>query len=117
MIDVSDENVPGCSLFLEMAFHTERGVAFVKQSLVNGAVRGMTDGATLAYRLMLVHERTALLRVTFEARFVAAQERKSASFQPLLNVCRRSLGGDPLVRFMAIAAAHLAFEDGMMMRQ
>jgi hypothetical protein len=35
VIDVSDENVPGCSLFLEMAFQTERCVAFVEQSLVN----------------------------------------------------------------------------------
>jgi len=35
VIDVSDENVPGCSLFLEMAFQTERGVAFIEQSLIN----------------------------------------------------------------------------------
>ena len=35
VIDVSDENVPGCSLFLEMAFQTERSVAFVEQSLIN----------------------------------------------------------------------------------
>ena len=56
VIDVSDENVPGGSLFLEMAFQTERGVAFVQQSLVNRAVRGMAHRASLAYRLMLVHE-------------------------------------------------------------
>jgi len=29
MIDVSDENVPGYFLLLEMAFQTKRGVAFV----------------------------------------------------------------------------------------
>ena len=29
MIDVSDENVTGGSLFLEMAFYTERRVAFI----------------------------------------------------------------------------------------
>ena len=39
VIDVSDENMPGCSLFLEMAFYTERGVAFVQQALIDGAVR------------------------------------------------------------------------------
>ena len=39
VIDVSDEKVTGCSLFLEMAFYTERRVAFVQQALVDGAVR------------------------------------------------------------------------------
>ena len=39
VIDVSDENVSGCSLFLEMAFYTERRVAFVQQTLIDGAVR------------------------------------------------------------------------------
>ena len=109
MIDVSDENVPGGSLFLEMAFQTERGVAFVQQSLVNRAVRGMAHRASLAYRLMLVHERTALLRMTLEASFISTEERDSAGFKPLLNVRRSALGGDPFVRFMAITAAHLAF--------
>jgi hypothetical protein len=39
VIDVSDENVPGYFLLLEMAFQTERGVAFIQQALVDGAVR------------------------------------------------------------------------------
>ena len=77
----------------------------------------MAHRASLAYRLVLVHKWAALLRVTFEARFVAAEESKAAGFQPLLHVCRRSLGGNPFVRLMAIAAAHLALEHGMMMRQ
>ena len=66
---------------------------------------------------MLVHERTALLRVTLEACFISAEECKSAAFKPLLNVRRGALGGDPFVRFMAIAAAHLAFKHRMVMRQ
>ena len=66
---------------------------------------------------MLVHERTALLRVTLEARFISAEECKAAAFKPLLDVRRGALGGDPLVRFMAIAAAHLAFKHRMVMRQ
>jgi hypothetical protein len=77
----------------------------------------MADGASLAHGLMFVHKRTALLRVTLEAGFVSAEERKSARFKPLLDVCRRALGRDPFVRFMAIAATHLAFKDRMMMRQ
>jgi hypothetical protein len=55
--------------------------------------------------------------VTFEAGFVSAQKSKAAGSELLLNVCRGALGGDPFVRFMAIAAAHLALGHGMMMRQ
>ena len=39
VIDVSNENVPGYFLLLEMAFYTKRRVAFIQQSLVDGAVR------------------------------------------------------------------------------
>ena len=39
VIDVSDENVPLYFLLLEMAFYTERRVAFIQQSLVNGSGR------------------------------------------------------------------------------
>ena len=39
VIDVSNENVPGYFLLLEMAFHTKRRVAFIQQALVDGAVR------------------------------------------------------------------------------
>ncbi len=77
----------------------------------------MTNSATLADSLMLVHEWTALLCVTLEARFISAEEGQSAGFKPLLHVCRGALGRDPFVRFMAIAAAHLALKDGMVMRQ
>ena len=39
VIDVSNENVPLYFLLLEMAFYTERRVAFIQQSLVDGSVR------------------------------------------------------------------------------
>jgi hypothetical protein len=39
MIDVSNENVPGHFLLLEMAFYAERRVAFIQQSLIERAVR------------------------------------------------------------------------------
>ena len=39
VVDVSNENVPGYFLFLEMALQTECRVTFVKQSLVDRAVR------------------------------------------------------------------------------
>ena len=38
VIDVSDENVPGRSLFLEMALYAERRVTFVQQTLIDGSV-------------------------------------------------------------------------------
>ena len=77
----------------------------------------MANSASLPHRLMLINKWAALLCVTFVARFVSAEERKSACFKPLLNVRCGALGRDPFMRFMAIAAAHLALEDGMMMRQ
>ncbi len=77
----------------------------------------MTDGAPLPHRLVLINKWAALLRMTLEAGLVFAQERKAAGFEFLLNICRRTLGGNPFVWFMAIAAAHLALEHWMMMWQ
>jgi len=117
VIDVADENFPGYFLLLEMAFYTKRRVAFVQQSLVDGAVRCVADRAPLPYRLVLIHKRAALLRMTLEAGFVSAQERQTARSEGLLNICRRTLGRDPFVRLMAIAAAHLALKHWMVMWQ
>jgi hypothetical protein len=55
-----------------MAFNTKRRIAFVQQALVNRAVWGMADGATLSQRFMLVDKRAALLRVTLETGLVFA---------------------------------------------
>src|SRR6476660_7732781 len=77
----------------------------------------MASYTTLTHCLVLINKRPALLCVTFEAGFVSAQKSKAASSELLLNVCRSTLGGDPFVRFMAIAAAHLALGHRMMMRQ
>ena len=117
MIDVSNENVSRYFLLLEMAFQTERCIALVQQALVHGAVRRMADGATLPHCLMLVNEWPALLRVTLEARFVSAQERKAAGFELLLNVRRSAFYRDTFVHFVTIAAAHFAFEHRVVMRQ
>jgi hypothetical protein len=38
MIDVSNKNVPGYFLLLEMAFYTKRSVALIQQSLVDRAM-------------------------------------------------------------------------------
>ena len=117
VVDVPNENVAGCFLLLEMAFDTKRRVAFVQQALVDGAVRRMADDTTLAHCLVLINKRAALLRVTLEAGLVFAQERKTAGFEFLLDVCRRALNRDALVYLMTIRAAHFAFEHRMMVRQ
>jgi hypothetical protein len=117
MIDVSDENLPLFCLLLEMAFEAERSVALVKQALVHRPVRRMANGATLPQCLVLVHERTALLRVTLKAGFVFAHESKTARFERLLNVRGRAFHRDSLVHLMTISAAHFAFRHRMMMRQ
>src|SRR6476620_5550310 len=77
----------------------------------------MASDTTLAHCLVLIDEWAPLLCVTFEAGFVSGQESKAAGSELLLNVCRSALGGDPFVRFMAIAAAHLALGHRMMVRQ
>jgi hypothetical protein len=117
VVDVSNENVSRYFLLLEMAFQTERCIALVEQALVHGAVRRMADGATLPQCLMLVNEWPALLRVTLEARFVSAQERKAAGFELLLNVRRSAFDSDPFVHFVTIGAADFAFRHGVMVRQ
>jgi hypothetical protein len=77
----------------------------------------MASDASLAHRLVFIDERTTLLCVTLEAGFVSSHESKAAGSDLLLNVCWGALDRDAFVRFMTIAAAHLAFEDRMMMRQ
>jgi hypothetical protein len=117
VIDVANENLPGYFLLLEMAFYTKRGVALVQQALIDGAVGRMTDGASLAHRLVLIYKRAALLRMTLKAGFVSAEERKSAGFELLLNVRRSAFDRDALVHLVTIGATHFAFEYRMVVRQ
>ena len=77
----------------------------------------MARDTTLAHCLVLINKRPALLCVTLEAGFVSAQERKTAGFEFLLDICRRVFNRDAFVYLMTIGAAHLAFEHWMMMRQ
>jgi hypothetical protein len=77
----------------------------------------MANCAPLPQRLVLVHERSALLCVTFKARFVLAQEGKPAGFERLLNVCRCAFNRDSFVHLVTIGTAHLPFEDRMVVRQ
>ena len=117
MIDVSDENMSGHFLLLEMTFQAKRCVAFVEQSLVHGAVRRMADHTTLPQCLVLVNPGAALLGVALEASFISAQESKAAAFEHLLNIGSATFDGDSLVRVVTIGATHFAFRHRMMVRQ
>src|SRR5881398_2990220 len=77
----------------------------------------MASDTSLAHCLVLINKRAALLRMALEAGFVSTQERKAAGSELLLNIYGGALNRDALVRFMTIAAAHLALEHRMMMRQ
>ena len=77
----------------------------------------MADHTPLPQCLVLIDERTALLRVTFETGFVSAQESKAAGFEGLLNVRRGPFDRDPFVHLVTVSAAHLALRHRMMMRQ
>src|SRR5512133_2199512 len=117
VVDISNENVSGLFLFLEMAFQAKRCVAFVQQSLVDGAVGRMADHATLTHCLVLVHPGAPLRRVALEAGLVSAQESKAAAFERLLNIRAAAFNGDSLVWVMTIGATHFPFQHRMMVRQ
>jgi hypothetical protein len=72
VVDVSNENVSGYFLFLEMALQAKRRVPFGQQSLVNRAMGGMAHHAPLTHRLVLIDKWAALLCMTLKAGFVSA---------------------------------------------
>ncbi len=117
VIDVSNENMSGHFLLLEMTLQAKRLVPFVEQALVDGAVGRMTDHTTLTHCLVLVNKRASLLGVAFEAGFISAQESKAAALEHLLNIGPATLDCDTDVRIMAIRAAHFPLEHRVMMRQ
>ena len=116
MIDVSNENMAGHLLLLEMALQAKRLVSFAEQSLVNRAVWRMAGGATLTHRLVLVHKRAALRGVALKAGFVLTQESQPAAFEYLLNICLRAFNCHPDMRVVAISAADFAFQHRMVVR-
>ena len=117
MVDVSDKNMARLFLFLEMAFQAKRCVAFVQQSLVDGAMRRMADHTALAQRLVLVNKWAALHSMALEASFISAQESKATALERLLNIGAAAFDRDSLVRVVTIGAAHFPFQHRMMVRQ
>ena len=64
MIDVSNENVSGYFLLLEMALQAKRRITLGKQSLIHRAMRRMAVETVLPHRRVLEQEWTALLGMT-----------------------------------------------------
>jgi hypothetical protein len=117
VVDISDENMPGLFLFLEMAFQAKSLVSFVQHPLVDGAVRRMAHHTALTHRLVLVNKGAALRCVALEASFVSAQESKTAAFERLLHIGPAAFDRHPDVRIMTIRTTHFAFQDRMTMGQ
>ena len=76
----------------------------------------MAHHTTFSQRLVLVHKRAALLGVTFEARFVLAEESNSAALERLLDIGPATFDRDSHVWIVAIGAAHFAFQHRVVMR-
>lgn len=113
MVLIPDRHLPGLycragrgQLHLEMALQAERCVALEQHARVNGSVRIVAGGATIAQRLVMEHERTFLRHMALEAGVIGAHQRGPAA-----------LGGISLVRVVAIHAAHPPLENRMRVRQ
>lgn len=117
MVDVSDEYPPRNLLFLEVAFQAERLVALVEHALIHRAVRRMANDAAFAHRFVLINKRSALRGVTLHASIVHAHEGEAATDNGLLQAGPAAFDGLAFMRVMAIGATHLAFQNGMVMRQ
>ena len=117
MVGISNENVPGHLLLLEMTFQAEGLVSLGQHPLVDRAVWRMADHTTLTHRLVLINKRAALRGVALEAGFISAQERKAAALKHLLNIGPTTFDRDTDVRIMAIRTAHFPLQHRVMMRQ
>ena len=72
VINISNQNDPRGSLLLEMALEAKRLVALVQESLVDRAMRRMTNHASLAHRFVLIYPRPPLRAMTLETGVVLA---------------------------------------------
>lgn len=106
MITSADQDLADGCLVLEVAFEAESGIALGEELFVHGTVRLVADEAAFARGFVLVNERPPLLRVAAVTGFVVAHERSAAGDDRMA-----------LVRVMAIAAGHFAFDDGVGVRQ
>jgi hypothetical protein len=110
VIDVADIDLPRGDtrpLDLRMAAQAEVRVAVNQQLSIDRSVRAVASRAPFAHRFMLEYERLGLFPVTLCATLVSPRHGESAGGSEYIHA----------VRIMALNAIHMAFENGMMLRQ
>jgi hypothetical protein len=95
------------ALDLQVAFEAKVVVAFDEELAIDRAVRPMANGAAFAQGFVFENKRPALLAMTIRASFVQARHRQAAG----------GLHDVVAMWLMAVHAVHVAFDDGMMLRQ
>lgn len=107
VINLADEQAAGRALRLRVAFEAEVGVALDEQFVVNRAVRVVTHDAAFTHGLVLENKRPRLIAMAGGTGLVQLRHCQSAGgFHDVVPM-----------RVVALDAVHLAFDDGMMMRQ
>lgn len=117
VIDVADQDRVIHGLPLEVTLQAKRLVSLLQQPLIDRAVRGMTGGAAFTDRLVFKDKRPALGDMTLKADIVLTQEGQPTTVHMLGHACASPFHHVALVWFMTIRATHLAFDDGVTMRQ
>ena len=110
VIHFADEKLPRLvtrSMHLHMAFEAEIIVTLREKLSVHGAMRIMARGATFSNRLVLIHEWTRLLAMTFCALLIDARHRQAT----------RWLHDFVPMRIVALHTIHPPFDHRMMLRQ
>jgi len=105
--DVDLSGGGGGALDLGVTAQAEVGIALREQFSIQRTVRVVTDGATLAQRVMFENHGAGLLAMTLRAAFVPAGHGQSA----------RGFEDVPAMRIMALHTIHASLQDGMMLRQ
>ena len=79
VIDIAEKNSARLGRLLEMAFQTERLIAFGQHALIDRAMRRVAGGATFAHRFVFENKRPALRGMTLRTGLVRAQKRDATT--------------------------------------
>ena len=106
VVTTADDQNAGCRLLLEVALEAESGATLGEQLAVHRTVRLVAGAAALTNCLVLENERAHLRCVALPT---------GITLRGQLGATARN--GRPLVRVVAVAAAHLPLRHRVMMRQ
>jgi len=116
MVLATDEYSAAGGLLLEMALQAKSGVAFGEHTRVDGAMRPVARGASLAHGFVLKNERAALRDMAFPASVLFCRESRAAANDGLAFMGIVAIRAtDSLAR--SHSAAVRAFQHRMSMRQ